>query len=407
MISFREAQELIAHHCQPLSSETVPIFEAHHRVLAEDVVAECSLPPFDNSSMDGFAFRSSDTQGYAADGLVRLRLAGEVSAGTVQHDPVAPGTAVRVMTGAPLPPGADTILEQELVQVVNGSIRFSGPVLAGRNIRRVGDDIQRGEAILKRGERLCAAHLGVLASIGRKELRVVRRPTVAIVTTGNELVEIDEPLRPGKIRNSNLYSLWGLVKEQGAQPILLPTTSDDERALTEVLTIGLQSDVLLTSGGVSVGKYDLVLKALEKMGVEIVFWKVNIKPGMPVAFGISRQRERTTRVFALPGNPVSTMVTFFQFARPALTRLEGEEIKKFLTLRAILDQDIEKKDAKRHFSRGVARNENGKIFVRTTGSQNSGVLTSMVAANCLIILPEDVRTLKKGDEVQIEMLRTM
>ncbi len=405
MISFREAQALIARYCQPLPSETVPIFEAHQRVLAEDIVADCSLPSFDNSAMDGFAFRSSDTQERRSDGLIHLRLLGEVSAGAVSSNSIAPGTAVRVMTGAPVPPGADTILEQELVQVVNGSIRFSGPVLAGRNIRRVGEDIQCGTTILKRGERLGAAHLGVLASIGRRELRVVRRPTVAIVTTGNELVGIDEPLRPGKIRNSNLYSLWALVKEEGAQPVLLPTTSDDESALEEVLSTGLQSDVLLTSGGVSVGKYDLVLKVLEKLGVEIVFWKVNIKPGMPVAFGISRQRDRTARVFALPGNPVSTMVTFLQFAHPALSRLEGEEVRKSLALRAILEHDIEKKDAKRHFSRGVARNENGKIFVRTTGSQSSGVLTSMIAANCLIILPEDVRVFKKGDEVEIEMLR--
>lgn len=407
MLSFDEARTLISRQLPVLASEQVSLIQALNRVLASDVVADHDIPLFDNSSMDGYALHASDTvDAGPGSGAVQLKVAGEAGAGTVTSTPLAQGTAIRIMTGAPLPPGADAVLEQEQVIVRNESIEIAAIVPEGKNIRRKGEDLRAGETVITKGAILWAGHLGVLASMGKTEIMVYRRPKVGILTTGNELIDVAEPVTPGKIRNSNAYALFGSVLECGGEPVTLGKVKDEERDLEEGLRKGLEYDALVTSGGVSVGKYDLVLQTLKKIGVEIVFWKVNIKPGMPLAYGLYRKSgtEKPVPVFALPGNPVSTMVTFLQFVRPALFRMGGREGDGPPHFNATLEHDIRKQDRKRHFSRGVVRNEHGRLSVRTTGTQSSGVLSSMIRANCLITLREEQMEIRAGEEVEIEFL---
>jgi molybdopterin molybdotransferase len=389
-----------------LPSEEVSILDAHGRVLAEDIVTREDLPFFDNSSMDGVALRSADTAEATETSPVTLRLAGEVAAGAILPRELSAHTAVRIMTGAPIPPGADAVLELEALSIQNGSVRISMPVRAARNIRRKGEELRAGTTVLRPGTYLRSAHLGLLAMLGYERVRVYRKPSVAVLTTGNELVDLGQPLQPGQIRNSNAYALWGLLREAGAEPVNLGTARDDEHSLHEKLQEGLRHDALVTSGGVSVGAYDLVMKALDDLGVEKQFWKVNIKPGMPLFFGLYRASERghAVPVFGLPGNPVSTMVTFLQFVRPSIHAMQGRTDGDPIRLKARLMNGYVKKDGKRHYLRGILQSENGRLAVQSTGTQSSAALTSMVLANCLIIIPEERMEIQAGEEVEVELL---
>lgn len=402
-ISAEKALEIILQSIRPLRTEIVPFRDSFRRVIAEDVVAEEDIPPFDNSAMDGYALQAEDSQGAGTETPVTLTVAGEVSAGILRAERIAPLTAVRIMTGAPIPPGANAVIEQEQVSLSNGKIVLSGPVELGRNIRERGIDIRRGSVVVRKGTRLGAAHMGILASLGRQRVSVYKAPDVALLVTGNELSE-DPSAHPASIRNSNSFSLGALVQDSYSAVNDLGVARDDVSDLANRLAQGLRSDVLITSGGVSVGKYDLVLEAWKRVGIRQVFWKVNIKPGMPLAFGEFRTAEHSTLVFGLPGNPVSSYVTFLQFVRPALRAMQGEATPRAPRFSAVLEHDVLKNDGKRHFVRGIARNENGRLVVRTTGSQSSAVLTSLAAANCLIILPEEKRNLRAGDVVDIEFL---
>lgn len=407
MISAGEARKIILSEVYAVGMETADLIDAHKRVLAVDIVAAQDVPPFDNSSMDGYAIRVDDLSRGGEGELVKMQLMGEVGAGDVFAMKLEAGRTVRTLTGAPIPEGADAIVEQELVKLSGGAVLIPRSIQRGRNIRRCGEDVSKGNVVLRKGTVLRAAHLGVLASLGVGSVPVHRQPSVAYVTTGNELVEMAEELSPGKIRNSNAYTIWGLVSECGCRPRNLGVCRDDEKDLTKKLTEGLQHDVLITSGGVSVGDYDFVLPALEKLGVRIRFWKVNIKPGKPFAFGVFDDLDSARRVlvFALPGNPVSTMVTFLEFALPALRKLMGEaEPEERMVVRAKLEGELVKKDGKKHYSRGILRNEKGVFFVRTTDSQSSAVLTSLIQANCLVHIPEEKTSLQPGEEVEVELL---
>ena len=406
MLSFQEAKDAILQGLPRMPTETLALRDVIRRILAEDLTAETDLPPFDNSSMDGYAIRVADTIHARHDRRVMLQVAGDIQAGEMFDGRLMPGTTVRIMTGAPIPEGADAVAEQELVEARNGAIVISERLTEGRNIRRKGEEVRRGSVVLRQGTYLSPAAIGVLASHGISQVKVFREPQVALLATGSEVVEVDEPLLPGKIRNSNAYTLWGLIDDSACKPIDLGKSEDNEGELRSKISEGLRYDVLVTSGGISVGKYDLVLQILKDLGVEIRFWRVNIKPGMPMAFGIhDPSGSRPVPVFALPGNPVSTFVTFLQLVRPALKRLSGEvEFHSPLRLFARLEHDFSKKDAKRHFARGVVRNDPGGLSVSVTGSQSSGILSSLVAANCLIVILEEQRDLKAGDEVEIELL---
>jgi molybdopterin molybdotransferase len=407
MLSFNQALTRILDEVVPTETELCDLRSSHLRVLAQDVVAAYDVPRFDNSSMDGYALRADDTLRAAPNHVVELSVDGEIGAGDASERTLTPGSACRIFTGGVIPPGADAVIEQENVELVDMKIRLSAPIARGRNLRRRGEDVLSGHAVLERGVSLSAARQGVLASLGFSRVRVYSTPQVAILTTGNELVGVDEPLAPGKIRDSNAYTLTSLVRESGCVPVEVGRASDSISDLTGKLKEGLSRDALITSGGVSVGDRDLVLETLKNLGAEVRFWKVNIKPGMPFAFCLFRKEGTATSlpVFALPGNPVSTMVTFLKLVRPALGKLRGlRAVQSELKLRATLEEDYEKKDGKTHFARGIVRNENGKLLVRKSGSQSSGVLTSMALANCLIIIPENVALAEAGTQVEIELL---
>ncbi|HWP81901.1 MAG TPA: gephyrin-like molybdotransferase Glp [Bacteroidota bacterium] len=400
-IPANEGLRIILSNLPLLPVETRKLLDAHSAVLAKDIIATHDVPPYDCSSMDGFALRAADTR-EAVRVPVSLNVVGELAAGDSGNFIVQPQTAVRIMTGASIPEGSDAVLEQELVTIRNGSILLNSAVASGRNIRRKGEDIRVGDCVLKKGTLLRAFHLGVIASQGIQEVEVFRTPNVSILTTGNELADVDEK---GNVRrDSNRYSLWGLVRECSGKPILLNRARDNEQELQEKIQDGLRHDVLITTGGVSVGKYDFVLNVLEEIGVEIKFWKLRIKPGMPIAFGVYADRGRRVPVFALPGNPVSAGITFLEFVKPGLQAMQGRQPDPPVALWAISEQGIPKKDSKRHFLRGVVRNHNGEFVVRTTGNQSSGVLTSMIEANCLIVLPEDSGPIEQGTKVEIHLL---
>jgi molybdopterin molybdotransferase len=397
MISAPEALGIILDTVRPLGTITLSIERAPGYVLAEDIVSAGQVPPFDNAAMDGFAVRSQD----AAEVPVTLTLAGEIAAGAVPASELARGEAIRIMTGAKIPAGSDAVIQQEWTSNPDPHhVTILRTIPKGHNIRRAGADIPAGITVLTRGSLLRPQEIGVLASLGKRFIIVHRKPSVAILATGSEIVEIDKPVPEGKIRNSNAYVLSALARQLGCDAGSVGIAPDELGEIKRMMTDGLRSDLLITSGGVSVGKYDLVLSALEELGGTVKFWKVNIKPGMPLMFGLCREKP----VFGLPGNPVSSMVTFLQFVKPALLQLMGRNYEPPLRLHAKLEEEIKKSDGKLHFVRGVLASKDGAIRVRTTGSQVSNVLTSLSRADCLIILPEDRELFRQGEDIEVELL---
>lgn len=399
MISAAEAIKAIDEHIRPLQTVTVALERALNAVLAEEIAADENIPPFNNAAMDGFAVLASDT--IAAP--VELRVTDEIAAGgRAAGLPIHPGETAAIMTGAKIPPGCDAVIQHELTErISDGMIKISRPVKPGMNIRTTGADIHAGQTVFEQGRFLRPQELGVLASLGKQFVRVYRTPRAAVLATGNELVPIDHKPGQGMIRNSNSYALRAFVREAGAEEIDLGIARDERDELRSKLREGLRADMLITVGGVSAGKYDLVIDELKTLGAEIVFWKVNIKPGMPLVFAM----HGSIPIFGLPGNPVSSSVTFLQFVRPALYRMMGRTGIEPLRLRAALQESYTKNDGKRHFVRGILDMNNGTLSVRTTGSQVSNIMTSLARANCLIIIPEETSLIREGEEVEVELLR--
>ncbi|MBI3538260.1 MAG: molybdopterin molybdotransferase MoeA [Chloroflexi bacterium] len=413
MISVEEARDYILKHFSPLEPERVNLLDALDRVLAEDVVSEINVPPFNNSAMDGYAVRAEDIARAARENPITLRVIGDVAAGYVAQKRVERGQAMRIMTGAPVPEGADTVVRfEETSEGVEtrgaGKNRAAVEILRamnrGDNVRNAGEDIRAGEIVLRKGTLVRAPEIGVLATVGKKEIRTHRRPRVAILATGDELVSIDEPIAPGKIRNSNEYSNAAAVLKAGGIPIPLGIARDNLADLTAKIRAGLDADVdlFITSAGVSVGDYDIVKDVLGAEG-EMHFWQVKMKPGKPLAFGILRGK-KSVPILGLPGNPVSSMVSFEIFARPAILTMLGKTKFTRPTMRALLQDDAENSADRRNFIRVRVEKRDGKFFARTTGEQGSGILTSLSKANGLLVMPEDVTLIRAGTEVEIQML---
>jgi molybdopterin molybdotransferase len=401
MLNADKALSIILKAVKPLDAERIKLRNALGRTLGEDIIAAEDIPPFDNSSMDGFAVAAADLAGASPRKPVTLTVVGEARAGNPFGARLRSGQAVRIMTGGKIPAGTDSVVPVELVTMQDEHhVRLEHPVKRGANIRRAGEDIRKKTRVLKRGELLTPARLGILAALGYAKVQVVRQPRVNILATGDELVPVRKKPRDGQIRNSSTYVLQGYVRQAGGKPRLLGIVGDKKRRLRRAIERGFDGDILLITGGVSVGKYDLVGEVVQKLGVRIKFWRVNIKPGKPLLFGTFGR----TLVFGLPGNPVSTGVTFLQFVRPALAAMLGQTGHERLRLHAILDEPLTKQDGKRHFVRGVAVVSNGALHVATTGSQSSGMVSSLGKANCLIILPENVRNVRKGSKVEVEFI---
>lgn len=401
ILSVEEATEEVLRAFSPLEVESIPILEALGRVLAEDIQADMDIPPLPNTAMDGYAVRAEDTRGASKDHPVRLRILQDLPAGYVTSAEVQPGTAIRIMTGAPIPPGADAVVRFEDTREGGAWVEVFQEVPKGKEIRQAGEDVRRGQLVLPKGTELRPQEIGMLAALGHPRVKVHRRPRVAILATGDEVIEVDAPWQPGKIRNANSYSNAAQVLRYGGQPFLLGIARDEIGELTARIRAGLQQgvDLFLTSGGVSMGDFDVVKKVLAAEG-EMRFWRVRMKPGKPLAFG----HIQGVPLLGLPGNPVSAMVSFELFARPAILKMLGKTHLEKPTVEAILADPIARKDGRRHYLRVQVTRENGQYIARLTGEQGSGILLSMVRAQGLAIIPEEARSLPAGSKVQVMML---
>ncbi|MGA9049111.1 MAG: gephyrin-like molybdotransferase Glp [Dehalococcoidia bacterium] len=415
MISVEKALETILAAVSKLEREEKPILECLDQVIDDDVFSGLDIPPHDNAAMDGYAVRSEDLTGAAKERPVYLEVIGEVAAGRVSPQNVAEGKAIRIMTGAPMPAGANAVVRFEDTdeQEHKGEGKHSGKIgifvtaWKGQNIRYRGEDIPNGAMVLKKGTVLGPAEIGVLASLGKSLATVIRRPIVSILSTGDELCKIEQRLSPGKIYDSNSYAIAASVLRCGGIPKLLDIARDSIKPLKAQISDGADADMLITSGGVSMGDYDIVKDVLSQMG-QIDFWTVRMKPGKPLAFGqIKNQRGKAVREvphLGLPGNPVSSMITFEQFARPAILKMMGKNDFARPTIVATLDQSIKNTDGRRIFARvHVTRDAEG-WHASLTGPQGSGILTSMSAANGLAVVPEDCPLVRAGEKIKVQLL---
>ena len=406
-ISVAEAQAHVLEAAPVLGAETVAVGDAFGRVLAEPVDSTRTLPPADSSAMDGYAVRAPDLAGAAAGGEVRLRLAYEVPAGGEAPRALEPGETARIFTGAPVPPGADTVVMQEVVEAQGDDVVFSAAPPTGDHIRLAGEDLQVGDRVLDTGQRVGAAQIGVLASLGRTIVAVHRRPRLALLSGGDELVEPDGDVVGGRIVSSNSYSLAAQSREIGADPLYLGIARDDPDHIETRLRSGLHADVIVSSAGVSVGDHDHVRGVLERLGCKLEFWGVRMKPGYPVAFGRLQgggEGRPGALVFGLPGNPVSASVTFEQFVRPVLLKMQGESRLFRPTVEAVLDAPLDKKAGRVHFVRVRLERDGDTIHALSTGNQSSGVMRSMSDAHGLLVFPADATRLEAGERVTVQVI---
>ncbi len=396
-----EAQKTVFEATKTLGLEKISLLDAFGRVLGEDIIAARDNPPWDNSAMDGFAVRWEDIkQEHAITKPVALKVIEDVPAGTVATRTVGPGQAIRIMTGAPIPKGADTVVKVEETEPSEDTVKIFKEVERGGNIRPQGEDVKKGDCIIAKGTQIRPAEAGMLAILAKSFVLVYQRPRVAILSTGDELADLDERFDEEKIINSNSYGTAAAVQEAGGIPILLGIAKDQPAALKEKISHGLNADILVLSGGVSMGDYDFTKAVFKDLGAEMNFWKLAIRPGQPLAFG----KIQGKLAFGLPGNPVSSMVTFEQLVRPAMLKMGGHRSYGRPVVQAAFQEKFSKRTDRRHFLRGILSRENDVLTVRTTGDQGSGILTSMVKANGLIDVPEEVERLSPGDIVNVQVL---
>ena len=418
MLSVEEALEKILNEVDTLEEESVPILDSLGQVLTEDIESDINVPPLDNSAMDGYAVIAEDTKGASAESPRFLRVIDTVMAGSISQQKVVRGTAIRIMTGAPVPKGADSVVQFEntddekrketsSVEPIT-EVGILSEATSGLNIRIAGESISRGAIVLRKGTVIRPSEIGLIASMGYSRVNVIRRPVVAVLSTGNELVDIEQPLPEGKIYNSNSYSIASLVKRYGAIPKMLGIAKDDDEDLVNKLKQAQDADMLLTTGGVSMGDYDMVKDILARDG-EMIFWKVRVKPGKPLAFGKIKGTGRngsghSIPHLGLPGNAVSCMVSFELFVRPALIKMMGKKNFNKPTVDAILEANVKNSAGRRVYDRAVIEKRNGHYYARLTGPQGSGILSSMGMANGLVLIPEDMKEIQKGEVVKALML---
>lgn len=416
MISIEEARERILSYVSVLDTEEKHPLDALGQVLDEDLVAGFDIPPLPNTSMDGYAVRAADTEGATQESPRELRVIGEVAAGYLFEGQVGRGEVVRIMTGAPVPAGADSIVPFEETDepfenapekskaLTATTVRVYKAAIPGNNIREAGQDVQKGQIVLRRGTTLRPADVGVIASLGFDRVRVIRRPVVGVLSTGDELLDPGQPLEPGKIYDANQYSVAAMVERFGGVPMLLGIAKDNIGDLTARVHEGLAADMLVTSAGVSRGDYDIVKDVLAREG-EVAFWTVAMKPGKPLAFGVFEKDGRRVPHIGLPGNPVSSMVAFELFGRPAILKMMGKTDYRRPVVRAIAEDRIENiGDPRTYYARCIVTEREGRYYASLTGTQGSGVLTSMARANGLTMIPADVDIVEPGSEIDVLML---
>ncbi len=390
------ALALIAERIAPVAGwQSLPLRQALGGVLAQEVISPIDVPSHRNSAMDGYALAADDLP---AEGVAELPVVGSAFAGHPFEGSVGRGECVRIMTGAKMPEGTDTVVMQEQAEVDGDRVRIDARHKPGQNVRQAGEDIARGRVVLATGTRIGAAELGLLASLGVPEVRIRRRVRVAFFSSGDEIRSIGEPLEEGQIYDSNRYTLLGMLTEAGAEPVDLGVIPDREEAISDALELAArEADLILTSGGVSVGEADYIVASLRRLG-RIHFNKVAIKPGRPLTFG----HIGDTPFFGLPGNPVAVMVTFLNFVLPALRRLAGRTAETVPRFRVICRSRLRKNPGRTEIQRGVLyRTDGGEMEVKSTGRQGSGVLSSMSDGNCFIMLAPEQATVEPGDPVEV------
>lgn len=400
MISVEDALEIVLKQVSVLSSERVKLLSSLGRVLSENIYSDFDIPGFNRAAMDGYAVVAKDTVHACPDRPVTLKVIDEVPAGFKVKSAISSGKAIRIMTGAVLPEGADVVVMVEYTEARGDKVMVFRSVKKGENVSFSGEDVKKGELVLSRGTLIRPQEVGMLAALGKTEVYVTRKPKVAIISTGDELIEPGRTLEKGKIYDSNSFSLFSQVLKCGADPERIGIVPDDKDELLHKVKMGLSSNILLLSGGVSEGKYDLVKEVLMEAGVKPLFWKVAVKPGKPTFFGI---KERTL-VFGLPGYPVSSMMNFENLVKPAIFKMLGREGYKRIKIRAVLKGEIKNSSGRKNFIRVRLIEENGRYLAIPAPSQKSGVLKSMVWANAVVVLSTDVRKVENGEEVLVEIL---
>ncbi len=404
MLSVKEARERILSHFQPTATEIVPLIASVNRVLGVDITSQDDFPPFDNSAVDGFALRSGDTSASTS----TMNVVADIPAGSTPTVTLGAGQAARIMTGAQLPKGADAVIPVENTDFQNRhagiqapeTVSIETPVKAGENVRMRGTDIHAGDIVLQKGRALKPQDLGLLATLGISNVTVHKKPKVALLSSGDELLAVDAPLEPGKIRDSNSYTLAALVESSGAEVIRLGVAQDTRESVTRLLdeAANANADLILSSAGVSVGAFDFIKEVIEANG-SMDFWRVNMRPGKPLAFGAYRN----INFIGLPGNPVSAFVGFEVFVRPTLERLNGKMDGSRFTVRVRCGEEIES-DGRESYLRAKISVENGIYTARLTGHQGSGNLLSLVQADALLIIPAGVKCVPAGQEMDAYLL---
>lgn len=392
-----EAQRVVLESVAVFGAEQVKLEQSLGRVLAEEVRANRDQPPYDISAMDGYALRSADLASIPA----TLEIIEDIKAGDMPTRTLAPGQCARIMTGAPMPQGADAVIRVEDTQALsNNRVQVNQAVKPGNDIRRLGENMRNGEVVLIPGTEITPGVIGVLATVKRAQVQVYRRPRVAILSTGNELEGLDEPVDPNKIPDANSYALMAQTQALGIEPVLLGIARDDPDELVHYLRRGLEFDMLLVSGGTSVGVHDYVRPTIEALGAQMLFWRVAMKPGHPVAFGKVGEKI----IFGLPGNPVSSMVCFEQFVVPALRRMMGHARTCRRTIEARMTHNVKHQPGRTEFIRVMLAKEEGGYAATSTGAQGSGMLLSMARADGLAVVPGDCNGLAAGSAVTVQLL---
>jgi len=403
-LEVREAQACILEHLSSCAAESVDLNDSLGRVLAEDIYANRNHPPYDVSAMDGYAVRFEDLARISDSEPAKLQVIDDIRAGQMPSLRVLQGRSARIMTGAPVPPGADTVIKVEDTELDENTVSILVAQRCGTNIRPLGENLRDGEVVLEAGTTVTPGVLAILAMVKQKQVPVFARPTVAILSTGDELEGLDEAVDENKIPDANSYALMAQCQALGITPTLLGIARDNPIEIRAKLTEGMKYDVLLASGGVSVGHHDFMRPMLEELGVQMHFWRVAMRPGHPLAFGTS---VTGTAVFGLPGNPVSSMVCFEQFAAPALKQMMGFQKCFRRTVTARLTHDMKDREGRTHFVRVSLSRDDSGYLATSTGTQGSGVLMSMALAEGLMIVPAEADMVKAGEMVTVQLLQGM
>lgn len=400
-ISIKRAKEILLNENIELKIIDVPILNSLDYILAEDIKSDINMPPFDRSPLDGYALRSEDTIGASAENPVTLETIDNIQAGYVSKKTIGKGQAIRIMTGAKIPEGADTITRYESTVFTDKDVKIFSHLKPNANIVREGEDIAIGDIVLKKGKTISPADIGILATLGKEKVKVYKRPKVAILSTGDELVDINETLQEGKIRNSNSYTIGAQVKKIGSEMKLFGICNDNIKSIKKELNRALKwGDIVITTGGVSAGDADLVKEAFKEIGGEILFWRINMKPGSPIA--VAKYKDKF--LFGLSGNPAAAYITFEKLVRPTILRLSGETKYEFVKVESTLESEFTKVSGQNRIVRAKTYYKNGGFFTELPDKHSSGVLSSLSETNSLFYIPSKTGPYKTGDKIEVELL---